>query len=401
LPIWGRRKQESIDALSSAKKLIIKVKKKGIDTSNAEELYREAKLAIRNRKYSDALVSIDKAVMSAKRAYKRGIKKRLKLRISKLNHKIEDMRKENLDTKRIEKLLKEAKSSLSEGTKKYTNGLKASREGLRLAEDKLGKFNKVNAKLALTGTYIRRMEEKRPNLVVINIYKEKLAKVENLKSKGKIESALKESEKLKTEAKGTMKGFFKALESIVALEKVIKDAEVLEADIGFLSKLSEAEALLIDGKFESASEIANKSRKEIFAVLDNHKEARYHLDSALDKIQEVKNWGFSAFEAQKSLDMAKEALRNHDFEKAIAFSMESKKMASTIRERHKHSLELIHEAKKEIERIRENGAEVIEMEEIVKEAEFEFDKGDYGVSEEKISRFFEMNKEDDSGNKNQ
>lgn len=398
MPIWGRRKQESLEALSSAKKLIIKVKKKGIDTSNAEELYKEAKIAIRNRKYSEALVSIDKAVISAKNAYRKGIKRRLKLRISKLSHKIQEMQEKNLDTKRIDKLLKEAKSSLSGGSKKYKYGLKASREGIRRAEDKLEKFKKVNALMVLTGTFQRRMGDLRPNLKVIKIYKERLAEVENLKSKGKIESALKEAEILKNEAKATNNKFSKALESIVALEKVIKDADVLEADIGYLSKLKDAEALLIEGKFESVSEIADKSREEISVVLNNHKDARYHMDSAMDKIQEVKNWGFSALEAERSLNWAKEALRTHDFEKAIAFSMESKEKASTIRERHKRSLELIHKAKKEIERIKAKGAEVFEMEEIVKEAEFEFDKGDYGVSEEKISRFFEMNNKDNSDN---
>ncbi|UCG69227.1 MAG: hypothetical protein JSV09_15855 [Thermoplasmata archaeon] len=140
MPAWGRRKQESLEALSSAKKLIIKVKKKGIDTSEAEELYKEAKLAIKNRKYSSALESLENAEKSAKKSYAKGIKRRLKVRISKLSNKIDEMREKNLDTKRIEGLLKETKTSLSGGPKKYKYGLKVSREGLRRAEDKLEKF---------------------------------------------------------------------------------------------------------------------------------------------------------------------------------------------------------------------------------------------------------------------
>ena len=77
--------------------------------------------------------------------------------------------------------------------------------------------------------------------------------------------------------------------------------------------------------------------------------------------------------------------------------MESKEIAGTIRERHKRSLELIQQANDEIEKIKEKGADSSEMEELVKEAEFEFDRGDYTASEEKINRFFDIIKQSNSG----
>ncbi|UCG69228.1 MAG: hypothetical protein JSV09_15860 [Thermoplasmata archaeon] len=246
-------------------------------------------------------------------------------------------------------------------------------------------------------TFLRRMGDSRPNLLALKEYKERLETVENLKSMGKIESALKEAEKLNKEVKNTFDMFYMSLDSIIALEKVVKDADVLEADLGDLSKLQESEALLMEGKFENAMEIADENREEISKLLKKHKDAKYQVDMAMEKIQEAKNWGFSVFEAERSLQSAKEALKNHDFAKAVTKSMESKEKASTIRERHRRSLELIQKANNEMEKFKEKGAKSSEMEEIVKEAEFEFDRGDYTASEEKIGRFFEIIKRSNSG----
>ena len=65
MPIWGGKRKEAEEALSQAKALIIKVKKRGIDTSYAERMYREAKSALQNRRYSDAFEGIKKAKKSA------------------------------------------------------------------------------------------------------------------------------------------------------------------------------------------------------------------------------------------------------------------------------------------------------------------------------------------------
>lgn len=390
MPIWGRKRREALEALSSAKKLIIKVKKKGIDTSQAETLYKEAKSAIKNRRYNQALEGIEEAKKSAKRAYAKGIKERLKLRVSTLSKSIDEMQSKNLDTEGLKGFLQEAETSLKGGVKDYKHGLKAAREGLRKAEDKLEKFHRVTGLLASTGALLRRMEDRSPDLKALNVHKDSLSKLEKLKSNGKIKSSLKEAEKFHAEVKDTMDRFSKAHDSIKALKKVVKDGEVLDADIGDLSKLHDAKVLLIDGEFEKACKIADNSREDISTLLIKHKDAKYHVDMATERILEVKNWGFSAFEAERPLNTAKEALRNQEFEKAIALSKESKEKASTIRERHKRSLELIRLAKEEVEKIKAKGVDTSGMEDIISEAEEDFDKGDYSASEERIMGFFEM-----------
>lgn len=389
MPIWGRRKKEAQEALSSAKELIIKVKKRGIHTSEAEDLYKEAKEAIKNRRYSEALENIEEAKESARRAYAKGIKGMLRQRVSKLSEKIDEMQKKNLDTKGLNRSLKEAKASLKGGVKGYKHGLKAAKEGLRRAEDNLKKFDRVSELLASTRTLLRRMEDYSPDLSVLRPNKKRLDSLEKMKTSGKIEVALKETEKLHVEVENIMKRFSEACKSVKALEKVVKDGEVLDANIESLSKLEDAEAELIEGKFEKACKIADESREAISAVLRKHKDARYYVGTAEEKVFEVKNWGFSTFEAERALNSAKEALRNHDFERAVALSKESKDKASTIRERHKRSLELIQSAKEELEKIKARGGDISDIEEIIGEAENEFYKGDYGASEEKIERVLE------------
>jgi hypothetical protein len=393
LPIWGRRKREAQEALSSAKEIIIKVKKKGIDTSLAEGLYKEAKKAIKNRKYSDALQKMEEAKKSAKLAYAKGIKGRLQLRISMLEKKIGEMKAKNLETKVLSISLKKAKTSLKGGVKDYKQGLKAAKEGLGRAEEKLEKFERFSGYLVSTGTLLRRMGDYSPDLSVLKVHKERLLTLEKLKSNGKIETGLKEAKNLFEDVKNTMDRLSEAYDSIKALEKVVKDGDVLGANIDSLSKLQDAKALLNEAKFESTCKIADKSREEISAVLKKHKDARYHVNMAQEKVTEVKSWGFSAFEAERELNSAKDALKNHEFEKAIALSKESKEKAGKIRERHKRLSELIRSAKEEVGSLRAKGVDTSDIEQIISEAENEFYKGDYGASEEIIDRVFEAVKE--------
>jgi hypothetical protein len=360
LPIWGRRKREAQEALSSAKEIIIKVKKKGIDTSLAEGWYKEAKKAIKIRQYTDALERIEKAKKSAKLAYAKGIEDRLKSRISMLEKRIGEMNTRNLDTKVLSISLKKARSSLKEGVKGFT------------------------AKL------LRRMEDYSPNLSILKIQKERLLNIEKLKDNGKIENALKEAKNLFEDVNNIMQNFSFARDSINALEKVIKDGDVLEANIGSLSKMEDAKTLFLKGEFDSSIKIADANREEISNLLQKHKDAKHHVDMAKEKVSDVKNWGFSAFEAEKELNSAEEALKNHEFERAITLSKESKEKASNIRERHRHSLELIHSAKEEVENLKAKGVDTTDIEQIIREAENEFNKGDYGASEEITGRVFEL-----------
>jgi hypothetical protein len=390
LPIWGRRKREAQEALSSAKEIIIKVKKKGIDTSLAEGWYKEAKKAIKIRQYTDALERIEKAKKSAKLAYAKGIEDRLKSRISMLEKRIGEMNTRNLDTKVLSISLKKARSSLKEGVKGYKKGLKVAKEGFDRAGEKLEKFEKLSGHMSFTAKLLRRMEDYSPNLSILKIQKERLLNIEKLKDNGKIENALKEAKNLFEDVNNIMQNFSFARDSINALEKVIKDGDVLEANIGSLSKMEDAKTLFLKGEFDSSIKIADANREEISNLLQKHKDAKHHVDMAKEKVSDVKNWGFSAFEAEKELNSAEEALKNHEFERAITLSKESKEKASNIRERHRHSLELIHSAKEEVENLKAKGVDTTDIEQIIREAENEFNKGDYGASEEITGRVFEL-----------
>lgn len=390
MPIWGRKKKETQEALSSAKSLILKVKKKGLDTAEAESLYKEGKKFLRSGKYIFAMEKIEEAKKSAKRTYAKGIKDRLKFRISQLDERIKEMEGKNLGIKRASKHLNEAKDSLKGGVREYKKGLRSAKEGLKLANYRLEIYHKVYGFLDSTRSYLRRMEDFSPNLKILEFHKKRLEKLNDLKSKGKVKTALIEAEKLYADVKKISEKFSRAQKSVAALEKSVKDAEILEANIDELSKLNESKSLFMDGKFESAYNIAEKSRKEIEAVLKDHRKAKHHVDTAIEKILEVKSWGFSVYEAEKSLNLAKEALKNRDFEKAAVLAEESKEKASTIRDRHKRSQKLIQEAKEDLKGMKAQGKDVSELQEIISEAENEFDKGDYTASEKKIERIIEV-----------
>ncbi len=390
MPLRGSKKKEIREELASAKELIIKIKKKAIDTSEAEGLYKDAKKAIKNRKFHVAKKGIEEAKKSAKRAYAKGIKKKLEARISKLNENIKKMKAKNLDTSGIEKFLKEAQTSLKEGVKSYKNGLKAARVGLKIAEDTLKKFGTLSTLLAQTGAMLRRIADFNSHLPTLKKFQVRLNEIEEGMLKEKIESNLKKAQKLYEEVTNLKERYNKAFEAITSLEKVVRDADVLGANIKTQSKLDEAKILLSEEKFETACKIAKKSQKEISTFLSGYKDSKYHVDLAEEKIEEVKGWGFSAYEAEKALNLAKEALKNHEFEKATQLSKESKEMAINIRERHKHSLDMINSAKDEVASLKDRGEDLSQYEDIITEAEDEFNRGDYGASDEKIKGIFEF-----------
>ena len=200
-----------------------------------------------------------------------------------------------------------------------------------------------------------------------------------------MESALKDGHKLEEEVREIKSQYSRAYDSIASFEKVVRDADVLGANVSYIEQLAQAKEMLREAEFEKASKIAKKNRKELTDFLKLYKDARYHVDLAKEAVSEAKSWGFSAFEADKALNEAKEALNNNEFEEAISKSKQSKEKASTVRERHKRSLELIQSAKDEMERAREKGFDISEMESALKNVEDDFDKGDYSALEKEIN----------------
>jgi chromosome segregation ATPase len=385
LPIWGRKRKEAEEALSESKKLIIKVKKKGFDTSEAEKLYKKGKRAIKNKRFTDADVLIEEANTSAKRAYAKGIKERLSKRISELENKIKELESKKFETKSERKSLKIASKSLDKGVKSYKEGLKAVRLGLHDADVKFKKIVKVNELLFLINSQLREIENQNPEFPRLGDLRKRLKTLEETRDKGEFESALKPTTKLNAEVKSLNERHLGAYESISALKKKVKDVEVLQAKIDAAPKLKEAEDLLNQEKFDLAIKTANESVSEISSFLSQFRESKHHVDTASEKVNEVRSWGFSAFEAERDLDSAKKALDSNNFEEATKIAKEAIEKASTVRERHKRSLELIKSAKDEVAKIKKKGEDTMEYDVIIDEAEDEFNKGDYGASDEKIN----------------
>jgi predicted transport protein len=207
---------------------------------------------------------------------------------------------------------------------------------------------------------------------------------------GEIDSAEDEAKILKNDVEQTYKHFKVAFDSITAFEKVMSDAKVLGANIDYQTKFLKAQDLMLKSKFKDTSKIADWCTTQISEVLIRYKEAKHDVDLAKEKVNEVKSWGFSAFETEKILNSAQEALKNHDFESAKSLSKECIDKAQNIRERHKNSLELLQKAKDEVEKIKTRGIETKNMESIISEAEAEFNRGDYEATIDKLNQVFEV-----------
>ncbi|UCF07499.1 MAG: hypothetical protein JSW28_07570 [Thermoplasmata archaeon] len=386
---WGRKKREAEESLASAKELIIKIKKRGVDTSQAERLYKDAKKALGKRDYKGALEGIARAENSAKRTYARGIKKRLETRISDLSKCIDEMKMNNLDAKDEKKYLVKAEKAMKSGAKGYKSGLKASKEGLVLAEKKLGQFKDISGILSNSAFTLRRIQDQSPDLAILPSLQEKIAKLEELKARGKIDKIYKDVKKLGKEMQVKKEEYKESFDALAGFEKVVGDAHILGAKIEAEEQLSRAKKLFLEGKFLETYDIALTRKNEIAELLKGFREAKHEVDMAAEKVKEAKSWGFSAFEAENALDSAQKALSGNHFEEAKTKAREASEKAGNIRERHKRSLTLINDAKERMEREKAKGSDIGEIESNIKDAENEFERGNYGRAEEMTNNILE------------
>ncbi len=393
MPIWGRKRKEAECALSESKKIIIKVKKKGFDTFEAEKLYKKGKRAIRNRRYAEAHELIKEANSSAKRIYVKGIHEKLSKRISELERKIRELEEKRFETKQERKLLNKAISSIKSGVKSYKDGLSAARMGIQKTEEKLQKINSINEQINSIHILLREIEYQNPGFPKLKDLRNRLKNLDELREEGEFESALKPAKKLHIEVKNLHNRHSQAYQSISVLEKVARDVEVLQAKIDAASKLKEAHTLLNQEKFDLASKMAKETVSELSSILNRFRESKHHVDLAVEKIKEAKGWGFSVFEAERDLTSAKMALDINHYEEAIEMAKEALEKASTVRQRHKNSLELIQTAKDEVAASKEYEEDILEYEVIIEEAEKEFERGDYGASDLKIRNMLKFLKD--------
>jgi hypothetical protein len=389
VPLRGRRIKEAEEALFGAKNLILKVKKMGIDTEDAERIYLEAKDHIRNKKIPQALERIEKSRKTAKLAYAQGIKGMLELKVNRLKDLTKELDSKNLNLPEIAKSLKEGNKGISGGVRDFKVGYKIVKEGLALAEKRLSRYKTIKRYLGAVRNALRPMEDYNPNITLVLEIRDSLDKIDNDITSGNIDNAEEEAKLLKKKAESTFRRFKVAYESINAFKKVMSDAQVLGAKIDYETKFKEAEDLLLTSKFADSSKIADWCTNQISNLLGDFKEVKHDVDQAREKVKEVKGWGFSAFESEEILKSAEEALKNHDFQAAKALSADCMEKAQNIRERHKISLELIQKAKEGLEKIKDDDMKAQNINEIITEAEDEFNRGNYKVTMEMLDRVFE------------
>lgn len=388
MPLLGRRIKEAEEALFAAKNLILKVKRMGIDTEDAEKLYLEAKAHLRDKKVPLALEKIESAKKTAKMAYANGIKGMLENKVQRLKELSKDLEAKNLNSQEITNSLKDGNKALSGGVKEFKSGYRTVKQGLNLAEGKLAKYRIINGYQVSVRNLLRPMEDYNPKITVVMELRNNLDKIDKDVLSGNIENVESEAKQLKKSAERIYRHFKVAYKSINDFKKVKSDAQVLGATIEYEAKYKEAEDLMLQSKFADSAKISDWCTDQISTLLTDFKDVKHDVDLAREKVKEVKGWGFSAYESEEILKSAEEALSNHDFESAQALSADCIEKAQTIRERHKRALELIQKAKEDLEKNKDEDIDHANINEIISEAEEEFNRGNYKMAMEKLDRIF-------------
>lgn len=382
----GKKKNIAKEALESADKIITRVKMKGGKVSDAKKLYEQAEAFFEEKNYEEAIEFAEKAEKKVKSTYVKHFKKKVEKNIELLKKEINEMNAAGMETKRPDFILDKSQALLEKKKLKYIKqaekivkiGLKKTNEGLKDLES-------IKECIISTNSIIRDIKEYGIEIDIIEKYENDVNKLKELFKTGNFEEAGPKAKILRKETDALKARSKRVLESISSLHKLISDADILGVNIGDRSeRLSNIEGMVKVGKFKEAYDVSETQQIVIKKIIEEFKKAKIHVDQAEVAISRAKGWGFSPSDAQEKLGNAKDALCRNAFEKAIEMANLAKESASNVREEHKLTLDLIQETKEKLDEILTTTLDTSKIKDLIKDAEDEFNSGNYRSSNTRI-----------------
>ncbi len=386
MSVMGKKKNIAKESLDSADKIISRVKMRGVKVSDAKKLYEKAEAHFEEKNYEEAIEFAEKAEKKAKSTFVKYFKNKVEKNIELLKKEINEMNAAGMVTKRPDFILNKSHTLLEKKKLKYVKQAdKIVKIGLKITNEALRDLESIKESIISANSMIREVKEYGIKIDVIEKYEKDIKNLKELLKNGNFEEAKPKAKILRKETDAFKARSKRVLESVSSFRKLVNDADILGVNIGDRSeRLSKIEGMLRMGKFQMAYDESETQQIVIKKIIEEFKKAKSHVDQAEAAISRAKRWGFSPSDAQERLSSAKDALFRNAFEKAIEMANLAKDSASNVREEHKLTLNLIQETKEKLDEILTTTFDTSKIKDLIKDAEDEFNNGNYRTSNMRI-----------------
>lgn len=359
----------------AAKLSVIEAKKLGIDITEMRDDLKMAKVAFDKKKFNITFKKSEEAKKKARQI----IEKHQGAYDSMTQSAalVAEAKKSQLDVAGVMEMLLEAKKAFEAAD--YDKA-KTLADNARQETDKLMAVHTSSEKVQKAKEYIPILESMDIDVSEVN----KLIDDTNAAiSKNDFESAVTLAEKTEHDILEILNSSITNV--ISGAESVIMDAKDVGIDITSPSeKLEKAKQHLHDSKFKEAIEYAGSAKGEVEQIRELSQKAAHALKTLQDSLKDVEGLYANLDDARAIQNQAMDALRSHDYEKAI--DLAAKCLEAANKEVEAHVRTTIDDFSKAIEKAKADGAAVSSAEKLIKDARTAFDKKDFKTAVELAMR---------------
>jgi tetratricopeptide (TPR) repeat protein len=269
----------------------------------------------------------------------------------------------------------------------YAGARAAAEMAARRAEEKLALAGRVGdaifaAEMALEGLLEVFPEGAEP----LDMARQVLEKARAEQAGGNHDLAAKDAAVAEKVALDAMEQRHRALETLESVERLVAGLRAVGVTTHVVSRSLEiGRALLAKGKTAKAEDVFNEAAQEAVALGTQYRGLLDRLSDAARAIQDMRQEGLPAGDAEAAFGRAKAALKAGNYALAGACVQDVHVAVTQQRELREGLKTWIEEAKKQVARLHELGLALVnDVEEMVGKAEREFANGDYAATGEDL-----------------
>lgn len=392
------RKEEVSRIISLASSTIERCLTSGAQLGAAISHLDSAEESLRERNYSSAEVSAQKAESLANLLEGRYISARKA--ISSLFKIVQKMKESGLDTFEYEAILERSKRRMEELVEEdgeqipdYLGARSIAIEGAKLAEKTLEGHETASnaifvAEMILDNT-VKSMVHMDKEILLSKVFEapiKMLKKSKTLLSSGKYQEAYEISSDAEKKIQERKKLYERAIQAYRQIERATENLPENEGPVREIKALIEvAESSMNEGDLEKAADLFTQAAEEISDINERRRKALEAIDLAQSAINELKKTGVDLEEPENLLEEAKWALEEGIYQRAVNFAEDSRKGVQRVEEMHKRIFESLEETKGKLGKLREAGIDVSEeVENVIEKAERELNDGAFANSNEDL-----------------
>jgi hypothetical protein len=366
----------ALNGINDVHSLLQQAKKHGINTKSEEEKLNDAKRKLDRKEFSKVIILAIECKNSLNwkiDKYKKAGEKCAKQSLDYAYSKIKEAEKLGINVSSAHDLHKRAIREFDK--REYEKAIKSAENGKKFTEDEISRYSYAKEQIRKSKDIVENVKR----IVSIPKAESSIKNAEAALEIGNYNSAFKlakggEGEALKF--KQDYERYKETSDFISSIESEIEKLKSSDIKIRNTEELIEqAKAELNNNNFERAKELTKEATRIVSETKSRYNLAFKSVSEAKRILNETKNRGVVI--STNLLARSKQAFDNGGYEEAIKISEELKNLASDREIQYKEAQEQIRLVESTIERAKEFGCDVLDVEDRLKRVERLFEEGAY------------------------